>query len=145
MVRYLLVVALIAWSGLLYAAEPPPEARARAALSLAGAKVPAATAPAPRPAAVLSYEQARRESLERKLPVVVYVGCPVVERVPGAITAAEASLEGFAAGTILVCYPRDGSVWVDSKLKCPAPAAEVKAKAASAREKVSVKKTLDWQ
>lgn len=129
-------------------AEPPADAKARAVASLALAKAKGrliATAPAPRPA-VLSYAEAKSLSLERNLPVVVFVGCEPQVRVPETLTVSVDELHGYASGTVLVCYPSGGNLWADAKLACPADAREIEKAVKVAGKKVEARpvKRLDW-
>lgn len=131
--------------GITYA-EPPADAKARASLALAKAKGQTiATAPAPRPA-VLGYEDAKRISLERGVPVVVFVGCDPV-RVSNTLVAVVPEMDGYETGTVIVCYPSAGILWADAKISCPAPAATIEAAVKVAGKKVEAKPTgkrLDW-
>ncbi|VTT98954.1 unnamed protein product [Gemmataceae bacterium] len=131
------------------AGDPTPEATARAALALAKSKAaPAvATAPAPRPA-VLDYRTAKRISLERHLPVVVFVGCePVPSRDGRYLTAYADALADYKPGTALVCYPSGEELWNDAQISCPAPPAEIERAVKTAGKKVEARpagRKLDW-
>lgn len=145
--RVLTVALILACGVSSYASDPPPDARARAALSLAKSKASGvatiATAPAPRPA-VLDYPEAKRLSLERSMPVVVFVGCDPI-RVPEALTASVDTMDGIAAGTVLICYPSGGNLWADAQMPCPAKPADLEKAVRDAGKKVDVKpKKLDW-
>lgn len=144
--RVLTVALILACGVSSYASDPPPAARAAAALALSKAKSSGptvATAPAPRPA-VLDYQEAKKLSLERSLPVVVFVGCDPV-RVPSALTASVDAMDGIAAGTVLICYPSGGDLWADAQMPCPAKPADLEKAVRDAGKKVDVRpKKLDW-
>jgi hypothetical protein len=145
-----LTVALILACGVpSYAAEPPPEAVAKARASLALSKAKSSpgvvTAPAPRPA-ILEYQEAKKFSLERGLPVVVFVGCDPV-RVSESLVVSVPKMEGYAPGTVLVCYPAGGSLWADVRISFPAPPEVIESAVKAAGKKIDVKpqgKRLDW-
>lgn len=132
-----------------------PAARARAALALAKARTDPAppAAPMPRQLTPVSYPVAKATSLATGAPAVVYVGCDKKhEKVPGAVTTCVPEMSGYEAYTILVCYPRDGGLYVSDTLKCPASPEKLKAAVEAARVKADpapspekkAGKSLDW-
>lgn len=149
--RLLACSLILAFGALTHAAEPPPEARAKAALALAKSKAATnvATAPAPAPAprpTVLDYQTAKSISLERGLPVVVFVGCDPT-KVADSLVVSVDKLGDYPAGTVLVCYPAAGSLWADVKISCPAPPEVIESAVKAAGKKIDVKpqgKRLDW-
>lgn len=108
-------------------------AKARAALAVskvrpAAAPVPA-LAPPPRPLDVFdTYQPAKAEAVTKNRPAVIYVGCDAGQecvRVPGAVTARVDAIAGYPRGTVLVCFPRGGHLWVHRTLACQASPADV--------------------
>lgn len=144
--RVLTVALILACGVSSYASDPPPDAKARAALALAKSKAGpglVAQAPAPRPA-VLDYAEAKRHAIERNAPVVVFVGCDPV-KVPDTLVAVVPEMDGYVAGTVLICYPSGGHLWADAKLPCPAPPEDIAKAVKVAGKKVDVKpRRLDW-
>lgn len=132
------------------AADPSPEATARASLALAKAKaLPViAAAPAPWPKVVGSYAEAKRVSLQTRLPIAVFVGCePTPAKNREYITARVEQLEGYAVGTVVICYPADETIWADAQISCTAPPEAIEKAARDAGKKVEARpkgKRLDW-
>lgn len=115
---FLFVVALMA-AAPLAAADDVATARAKAALALAKVKAVSTVVVAPAPRlAVLDYAEAKKLSLERGSPVVVFIGCKPMS-IPDALTASVPTLENYVAGTVLICYPNAGSLWADAEMPCP--------------------------
>lgn len=158
MVRDFLFVlsALVFVFSAVSAAEPPvqPDARARAALALAKTKQspPPAAAPAPRPVVKVypDYAAVKAASVAQNVPAVIYVGYdarhPPVP-VPGAVVACTPGIMGYDDGTVLVCFPQGGHLYVSETLKCPAADADVRKAVRAAEAKKSgktVKTAIDW-
>ena len=102
------------------AEEPSCERKARVALALASAGKPT-VAPGPRTVPFPGYRVGYKTALADGKPLVVYVGCTgkhPIERIDGAVVAVAPDLTGYEAGTIVVCYPSDKTVFVHAQFEC---------------------------
>jgi hypothetical protein len=110
-----LLAPVVAWGA---DADEARARRARAALALSGtARAPAAdVAPLPRPAAKLPYADGHRKAVVDEMPLVVFVSCdgPKPDR---AISAkADAPFAGVRTAGVVVGYPANGTLVIDSTL-----------------------------
>jgi hypothetical protein len=87
------------------------------------------------------YAEAHRLALKNGEPLVVYVGCDgshPVEPLPNVVISATRELDGYARGSVVIGYPRDGRLLVHAVLRCPDHGAPVAKAAEEARKKIAV-------
>jgi hypothetical protein len=141
MVKLTSVVVLILLAGFSLADDGERDRKARVALALAKVErtpVPAPT-PTPKPMPLPGYAEAHRLALKNGEPLVVYVGCDgshPIEQLPNVVVAATRELDGYARGSVVVGYPRDGRLLVHAILRCPEHGAPVAKAAEEARKKI---------
>lgn len=141
MVKPTLLAILILLAGFARA-DDEHDRKARVALAMARVeRTPAPSpTPAPRPMPLPGYAEAHRLALKLGEPLVVYVGCNgshPVEQLPNVVVAATRELDGYARGSVVVGYPRDGQLLVHAVLRCPEHGAPVAKAAADARKKIA--------
>ena len=128
---FLAALAVPMLSGLAIA-DANRERKARVALALAAAE----RAPDPLP----DYAEGYRLALKGGQPLVVYVGCGgghPIERIPNVVVCTAKELTGYGRGTVVVGYPRGGSLYVHTTLRCPDHGATVARIAEEARKKIA--------
>ena len=131
--------ALLFIAGVAFASDNERDRKARVALALAATERKP-TAPAPHAVPLPGYAEGYRLALEKREPLVVYVGCDgrhPVERLPNVVVSATVELSGYERGSVVVGYPRDGKLLVHATLRCPDHGEPVAKATEEARKKIS--------